>query len=99
MLQRMQFVTREKSKNFLTTCLPFSFCTPQETILESKKKKHKMKELSIPRELMKLVLIKSVSAPSHITVNYLHFALVSMETEIFDNFQSKPHLNDSVVAL
>ena len=46
-----------------------------------KQKQHKMKDLSIPRELMKLVLKKSVSAPSHITVNYLHFALVSMETE------------------
>ena len=44
-------------------------------------KQHKMKELSIPRELMKLVFKKIVSAPSHITVNYLHFALVSMETE------------------
>ena len=49
-----------------------------------------MKELIIPRELMKLVLKKSVSAPSDITVNYLHFALVSMETErIFDNFKVK----------
>ena len=65
---------------FMSTCLPFGFCTPQETILENKKQ-HKMKELSIPRKLMKLVFKKSVSAPSHITVNYLHFALVSMETE------------------
>ena len=46
-----------------------------------KQKQHTMKELSIPRELMKLVLKKSVSAPSHNTVNYLHFALVSKETE------------------
>ena len=46
-----------------------------------KQKQHKMKELSIPGELMKLVLRKSVPAQSHITVNYLHFALVSMETE------------------
>ena len=46
-----------------------------------KQKQHKMKELSIPRKLMKLVLKKGASAPSHITVNYLHFALVSMETE------------------
>ena len=38
-------------------------------------------ELSIPRELMNLVLKKSVSALSHITVNYLHFTLVSIETE------------------
>ena len=30
---------------------------------------------------MNLVLRKSVSDPSHITVNYLNFALVSMETE------------------
>ena len=46
-----------------------------------KQKQHKMKELIIPRKLMKLVFKKSVSAPSHITNNYLHFALVSMETE------------------
>ena len=30
---------------------------------------------------MKFVLKKSVSAPRHITVKYLHFALVSMELE------------------
>ena len=46
-----------------------------------KQKQHEMKELSIPRELMHLVLKKCVSAPSHNTLNYLHFALVSMETE------------------
>ena len=46
-----------------------------------KAKQHKMKELSIPRELMNLVLKKSVSAQSHITVIYMHFTLVSMETE------------------
>ena len=79
---------------FLITCLPFSFCTPQETILESK-----IKELSIPRGLMKLVLKKIVSALSHITVNYLHFALVSIESKLFDNFQSKPHLNYLAVVL
>ena len=59
-----------------------------------KQKQHKMKELSIPRELIKVVLKKSVSAPSHITVNYLHFALVSMKPKIFNNFQSNPHLNN-----
>ena len=46
-----------------------------------KQKQHEMKELSIPRELMHLVLKKCVSALSHDTLNYLHFALVSMETE------------------
>ena len=46
-----------------------------------KPKQHEMKELSIPRELMHFVLKKIVSAPSHNTLNYLHFALVSMETE------------------
>ena len=40
-----------------------------------------MKELSIPRELVHLVLKKCVSAPSYNSLNYLHFALVSMETE------------------
>ena len=51
-----------------------------------KQKQHKIKELIIPRKLMKFVLKQSVSAPSHITVNYLHFALVSMETEILWQF-------------
>ena len=46
-----------------------------------KEKQHEMKELSIPRELMHLVLKKFVSAPSRNTLNYLHFALVSLETE------------------
>ena len=57
-----------------------------------------MKELSIPLELMHLVLKKCVSAPSHNTLNYLHFAMVSME-KILDNFQSKPHLNISAAEL
>ena len=46
-----------------------------------KQKQHEMQELSISRELVHLVLKKSVSAPSHIILNYLNFALVSMETE------------------
>ena len=46
-----------------------------------KQKQHEMKELSIPRELMHLVLKKCASALCHNTLNYLHFALVSMETE------------------
>ena len=40
-----------------------------------------MKELSIPRELMHLVLKKFVTAPSYNSLNFLHFALVSMKTE------------------
>ena len=64
----------------VNTYLPFSFMHATGDYF-GKQKQHKMKELSIPRGLMKLVLKKSVSAPSHITVNYLHFALVSMETE------------------
>ena len=58
-----------------------------------------MKELSISRELMHLVLKKCVSAPSYNSLNYPHFALVSMETKILDNFQSKPHLNISAAEL
>ena len=46
-----------------------------------KQKQHAMKELSIPSELMHLVLKNCVSAPSYNALNYLHFALVSMETE------------------
>ena len=62
-------------------------------------KQHEMKELSIPRELMHLVLKKCVSAPSYNALNYLHFALVSMEPKILDSFQSKPHLNISAAEL
>ena len=51
-----------------------------------KQKQHEMKELSIPRELMYLVVKKCVSTPSYNSLNYLHFALVSMD---------KPHLNIS----
>ena len=40
-----------------------------------------MKELSISRGLMHLVLKKCVSAPSYNSLNYLQFALVSMKTE------------------
>ena len=46
----------------------------------AKLKQQTMKELSIHREQMNLE--KSVLALSHITVNYLHFRLVSMETTI-----------------
>ena len=46
-----------------------------------KQKQHEMNELSIPRELVHLVSKKCVSAPSNNTLNYLHSALVSMETE------------------
>ena len=46
-----------------------------------KQKQHEMKELSRPCELMHLVLKKCVSAPSYNSLNYLHFALASMETE------------------
>ena len=46
-----------------------------------KQKQHEMKELSIPRELMHLVLKKCVLDPSYNSLNYLHFVLVSMETE------------------
>ena len=61
-------------------------------------KQHKMKELSIPRELMNLVMKKSVSAPSHITVNYLHFTLVSMDNnEKFRSFKSKENIHKKEV--
>ena len=46
-----------------------------------KQKQHEMEELSIPHELMHLVLKKCLSAPSYNSLNYLNFALVSMETE------------------
>ena len=46
-----------------------------------KQKQHEMKELSIPSKLMHLVLKKCLSAPSYNALDYLLFALVSMETE------------------
>ena len=66
--------------NFLEYMFAPQFLHTLEDILESKKH-HEMKELSIPRELMHLVLKKCVSAPSQNTLNYLHFALVFMETD------------------
>ena len=48
-----------------------------------------MKELSIPRELMHLVLKECLSAPSDNALNYLHFALVSMVTENLEYFSKK----------
>ena len=47
-----------------------------------KREQHQMKELSIPHEQMNLVWEKSASALRRITVKYLHFALVSIETVI-----------------
>ena len=80
MIRRMQCATRKKNLNFpeYMFALQFLHATGDNF---GKQKQHKMKELSIPSELMKLVLKKSVSAPSNITVNYPHFALVSMETD------------------
>ena len=46
-----------------------------------------------------MVLKKSVPSLSSITVNYLHFALVSMEPKIFDNFLKKTYLDNSSVTL
>ena len=47
-----------------------------------KRKQYKMKELGKLREQMNLVLKKNASARSHTTVNYLIFALISMETDV-----------------
>ena len=64
-----------------------------------KQKQHKMKELSILREWMKTVFKKvfqpRVTLPSIICI--LHWFL--WKPKIFDNFQSKPHLNNSAVVL
>ena len=48
-----------------------------------------------------MVLKRSVLrvAPKRITINYLHFALISMETEFINNFQIKPYLDSSNVTL
>ena len=40
-----------------------------------------MKEGSIPDEQLKSVLENSATAVMRVTVNYLHFALIRMETE------------------
>ena len=47
-----------------------------------RQKQHIMKVWSIYNEQIKLVLKNSVLAPKHITINYLNFALIAMETEI-----------------
>ena len=41
-----------------------------------------MKEWSVPDEQLKTVLENSASAVMRITVHYLHFALIPMETDI-----------------
>ena len=56
--------------------LPLVFCTSQKTILAN------MKEGIMPDEQLKTVLENSASSVLRITVHYLHFALISMETEI-----------------
>ena len=43
---------------------------------------HGIKEWNIPNQYSSLVLKNSVLALTGITVHYLHFALISMETEI-----------------
>ena len=43
-----------------------------------------MKERRIHNDKNKLFLKSSFLAPTHITVNYLHFALISMEIEYID---------------
>ena len=64
-----------------------------------KPKQHKMKELSIPRELMKLDLKRvyqaRVTLPSIICI--LHWFL--WKPKLFDIFQSKSHLKNSAVVL
>ena len=61
------------------TFAPYSLHTLGDNF--GKQTQYEMKALSIPRELMQLVLKKRVSAPSPYTLNHLHFALVSMETD------------------
>ena len=56
-----------------------------------------MKEGSMPDEQLKTVFENSASAVMRITVHYLHFALIPMETEFFDNFWHRQHLNHSGV--
>ena len=62
-----------------------------------RQKLHLMKEWSLQNKLINLVLKSSVSAPNHITVIYLLFALIDMETEILtDNFQIKSYTDNSL---
>ena len=72
---------------FLDISLPLVFYIAQKTVLQKKKKKkkktqRKMKEGSMPDEQIKSVLKNSASATFRITVHYLHFALISVETKI-----------------
>ena len=66
---------------FLNLNLPLVICTVDNAIL-AKQTRRKMKEGSMHDEQMKSVLKNNASAVMSITVHYLHFALVPMETEI-----------------
>ena len=50
-------------------------------------------------EYIKLVLKSSVFSPNDITVNYLHFALISMEAEFIDTFQIMPYKDNYATPL
>ena len=60
---------------------------------------HKMEEPSKLRQYMLFDLIKSVSTPCCITVNYINFTLVLWKPKFFNNFLNKPYLNNSAVTL
>ena len=46
-----------------------------------KQTQHKMKEGSMPDEQLKMVLENRASAVMRITIHYMHFAVIPMETE------------------
>ena len=46
-----------------------------------------------------LILKSSVLALNPITVHYLHFTRIALETHFIDNFQRKPHKDNSFVPL
>ena len=68
---------------FLNRCLSFSFCTQLKKFID-RKTYHKVTEWNMLSSVSK----KSVLALSHITINYLHFTLISMVTVIICLFQN-----------
>ena len=67
---------------FIHLSLPLVICTAEMAILANKRGR-KLKEGRMHDEQMKSVLKNNASAVMRITIHYLQFALVLMETEIF----------------
>ena len=59
----------------------FALLFQHTTVNNFGKQKHINKRMEHSQWIIKLVLKSNAFAPDHIIFNYLHFALISMETE------------------